>query len=122
MRKSKLIITAIVTGTLFALPVLAAPEIGMQFADGMGLPSFDIRTMVAGVIRSLLGFIGLLLVLIIMMGGFKLMTSGGNEERRAEAMATIKNGIIGMLLIMMSSSISNFVVDAVMNAADNHFS
>jgi hypothetical protein len=77
--------------------------------------------MVAGVIRSLMGFLGIYLVITIMWGGFLMMTHGGNEEKKAEAVATIKNGIIGMILIMSSASIAKFVVDAVSNAAGTYF-
>lgn len=118
--KFRKIAFTVMAGTLMALPAFAAPDIGMRYAEGIGLPQFDIRTMVAGVIRSLLGLVGLWLVVIIMEGGFKLMTNGGNEEKRAEAIATIKNGIIGVMLIAMSSSIANFVIDAVANAAGNY--
>jgi hypothetical protein len=91
-------------------------DIGLSFAEGIGLPTGDIRLMLAGVIRSLLGLVGIFLVIRIMEGGFKYMTHGGNEEARNEAIAIIKNGIIGMMIIMMSSSIANYVVGAVLNA------
>ena len=124
MRRTQKIILGTLTAALAYIltcaPALAAPDIGMNYAEGIGLPQFDIRTMVAGIIRSLLGLLGIWLVIIIMEGGFKLMTHGGNEEKRTEAIATIKNGIIGMILILMSSSIAGFVVNAVANAAGNY--
>lgn len=105
-----------------AAPALAAdPYIGFEYANGLGLPNMDIRTMVAGIIRSLMGFLGLYLVLCIMWGGFLMMTHGGNEEKKAAATATIKNSIIGMIIIMSSASIAKFAVDAVANAAGTHF-
>lgn len=109
-------------GILAAAPALAAdPYLGLEYASGIGLPNMDLRAMVVGVIRSLMGFLGLYLVLCIMWGGFLMMTHGGNEEKRAEAVATIKNGIIGMILIMSSASIAKFAVDAVANAAGSYF-
>lgn len=110
------------SSAFFALPALAAdPYLGLEYANGIGLPNIDIRTMVAGVIRSIMGFLGIYLVIVIMWGGFLMMTHGGNEEKKAEATATIKNGIIGMLVIMSSASIAKFVVDAVANAAGTYF-
>jgi hypothetical protein len=116
------ILSAGIFGLLLAAPALAAdPYLGLEYAGGLGLPNMDIRTMVAGVIRSLMGFLGLYLVLCIMWGGFLMMTHGGNEEKKAAAVATIKNGIIGMVIIMSSASLAKFAVDAVANAAGSQF-
>ncbi|HTM67871.1 MAG TPA: hypothetical protein VL426_01090 [Candidatus Binatia bacterium] len=103
---------------LLAAPVLAAPDLGFGYAQGIGLPvDIDIRGIVANLIRTLLGFLGILLVVQIMWGGFLMMTHGGNEEKRAEAVAVIRNSIIGLVIIMSSASIAKFVVDAVANAS-----
>ncbi len=105
-----------------ASPALADDAyLGLQYASGLGLPSGDIRTMIAGVIRSFMGLLGLYLVLHIMWGGFLMMTHGGDEEARAKAMATIKNAVIGMVIIMSSASITKYVVDALANASGNYF-
>ena len=110
-----------VHGRAFALPTLAAdPYLGLEYARGMGLPSMDIRSLVVNVIRSLMGLLGLVLVMQIMWGGFLLMTHGGNEDRHHKAVATVQNGIIGMILIMSSVSIVNFVVNAVFNATGKY--
>ena len=107
---------------LVASPALASdPYLGLEYARGIGLGGADVRAIAADLIRSLMGFLGLILVMQIMWGGFLMMTHGGNEERHEHAIATIKNGIIGMVLIMSSASIAKFVVDAVMNAAGNVF-
>ncbi len=107
---------------LHAAPVLADDAyLGLQYASGIGLPSEDIRIAVAGFIRSCMGFLGLYLVLQIMWGGFLMMTHGGDEEARAAATATIKNAVIGMVVIMTSASLTKFVIDAVTNAAGNYF-
>lgn len=114
------VITAI-CGIILAAPALAAdPYLGMEYARGMGLPSTDIRTMVANVIRAFMGLLGLILVMQIMWGGFLMMTHGGNEDRKTKAVGTLKGAVIGMILIMMSASIADFVVDAVMNATGSY--
>lgn len=115
-----------VAAVLFTLAA-AAPALGndaylgLQYASGIGLPNYDIRSMIASAIRSLMGFLGLYLVLRILWGGFLMMTHGGGEEKRKEALATIQNGVIGMVIIMSSASIAKFVVNAVANASGNYF-
>ena len=92
-------------------------DLGLSYASGMGLTSFDIRTVIASIIRDFLGLMGLYLVVQIMWGGFLMMTHGGKEDKKAEASATIKNAIIGMIIIMTASSSTKFVIDAVVKAS-----
>lgn len=102
---------------MLAAPALAAqPYLGMEYAGGIGLPDTDIRTLIASLIRSFMAVLGLLLVVQIMRGGFMMMTHGGSEERKATAVGTIKDAVVGMIIIMSSASAARFVVDAVMNA------
>ena len=105
---------------LTALPAAAQVDLGFGYADGLGLPSIDIRSVVANVIRTLMGFLGLLMVIQIMWGGFLMMTTGGDEEKRAAAVATIKNSVIGLFIIMSSVSIVRFVVNALGDAAGTY--
>jgi len=119
--KRNLAIAAVAAWALLtALPALAAPDLGFGYAESLGLPDTDIRTVVANVIRSLMGLLGIWLVIQIMWGGFLMMTHGGNEEKRAEAVGVIRNSIIGMVIIMSSASIARFVIDAIANAASGN--
>lgn len=117
--KKHLITTAAImsAGMLFAFPVGAqSVDIGMEFAGGIGLANVDIRTIVATIIRAALGFVGFILVLQIILSGFQIMASGGSEDARASAILGLKNSIIGFIIIMSASSITHFVVDAVVGA------
>lgn len=118
--KTLKIVAASVPLLLMALPAVAQVDLGFGYAENLGLPTTDVRTVVANVIRSLMGLLGIYLVIQIMWGGFLMMTHGGNEEKRAEAIATIKNSVIGMVLIMSSASIARFIVDAVANASQGY--
>jgi len=75
-----------------------------------GLGNEDPRTIVANLIKVLLGFLGIIAVIIILLGGFKWMTAGGNEEKVSEARKLIFAGIIGLIIILASWGIANFVV------------
>lgn len=106
-----------------ALPAAAvtSSDLGFDYAQGLGLPmQMDIRTVVANLIRTALSFLGLLLVIQIMWGGFLMMTHGGDEEKKAAAMATIKNSVIGLFIIVSSVSIVRFVVNALGDAAGTY--
>lgn len=103
------------TFALAALPMMAAAQIdlGMEEVEAIGLGTEDIRTTISGVIRSFMGLLGLVAVIIILLGGFKWMTAGGSEDKVAEAKKLIISGIIGLIIIMSAFAIATFVIGAI---------
>ncbi len=91
-------------------------DYGLGYAVNIGLPTLDVRALAVGGIRCLLGIMGFVLVLKIIHGGFLMMTHGGSEEARAQAVGMIKDSVIGIVIVMTSSAIVQFVVNAVLNA------
>ena len=89
---------------------------GTDFETGTGLSNnTDPRTMVTNVIKLLLGFLGLVAVIIILYGGFKWMTSGGNDEGVGEAKKIIGAGIIGLVIVLLAYAISTAVIGTIQN-------
>jgi hypothetical protein len=84
--------------------------------DLLGLGNKDPREIAAGVINILLGFLGIVAVVIILIGGFKWMTAGGNEDKTAEARKLITAGIIGLVIILAAFAIAKFVIDQLLSA------
>lgn len=87
-------------------------------ATGLG-DTQDPRIIAANVIRVLLGFLGIIAVVIILFGGFKWMTAGGNDEKVGEARKLMTQGIIGLVIILAAWGIASFVVDAIFTATTN---
>ena len=90
-----------------------------DFSTDTGLGQRDPRAIVASVIRVILGFLGIVAVIIILLGGFKWMTAGGNEDKVAEARKLIVSGIIGLVIIMAAFGIAQFVINSLMKATNN---
>lgn len=105
----------------FSLPAIAAeldPWGGTKdnFATETGLGERDPRDIAASVIRIILGFLGIVAVIIILLGGFKWMTAGGNEDKVGEAKKLITAGIIGLVIILAAFGIATFVLSSLMTA------
>jgi Zn-dependent protease with chaperone function len=62
-----------------------------------------------------MGLLGLVAVVIILLGGFKWMTSGGEETKVGEAKKLIISGVIGLIIILSAYAIANFVVGSILN-------
>jgi hypothetical protein len=81
-----------------------------------GLGNTDPRAMAARAINILLGFMGIIAVVIILLGGFRWMTAAGNEDKVAEAKKIIGAGVIGLVIILTSFGLAQFILNALYNA------
>jgi len=84
--------------------------------NSLGLGNEDPRAMAAAVVNILLGFLGIIAVLIILLGGFKWMTAGGNEDQIGEAKKLLAAGVIGLIIILMAFGLAQFVIQALYEA------
>lgn len=94
-------------------PLASSSEFGIGANDPaaqIGLGSTKLDEAVVQLINVLLGFLGLIAVVIILIGGFRWMTAGGNEDKVGEARKTIFAGIIGLAIILFAWGITIFVV------------
>ncbi|OGY55044.1 MAG: hypothetical protein A3A24_02485 [Candidatus Buchananbacteria bacterium RIFCSPLOWO2_01_FULL_46_12] len=113
----KKLATLATTGAIFtfsALPVLA--QYGLPYGTVTGLGTKDLRAGVMGIVNALLGFLGIIAIVIILWGGFRWMTSAGNEEKVGEAKKIITAGIIGLIIIFISYAIATFVITELVTA------
>ncbi|MBU1612949.1 hypothetical protein KKC87_00765 [Patescibacteria group bacterium] len=84
---------------------------GLQvIEEPLGLPTTDIRLIVANVIRAALGLVGIVMVVLIIYAGFLWMTAGGNEEQITRAKKMIINAVIGLAIILSAYSIVLFAM------------
>ncbi len=104
----------VITPALTLLPASEAQavDVGLNYGEQTGLNDTDPRTIAANIIKVILGFLGILAVIIILVGGFKWMTAAGNEDKVAEAKKIIVAGIIGLVIILAAWAIANFVLNA----------
>jgi len=86
------------------------------FTDATNLGERDPRETIANVINIMLGFLGIMAVIIILIGGFKWMTAGGNEDQVGEAKQWIFSGVIGLVIILASYAIATFVLKQLIKA------
>lgn len=89
-----------------------------EVAEEGGLGAADSDTAIKGIINTVLGFLGLIALVVILLGGFKWMTSGGNDEKVKKAKATLMAGITGLVIVLAAYVIVGFVVEKASLATD----
>lgn len=76
----------------------------------------DPRAIAAQVINILLGFLGIIAVIIILAGGFKWMTAGGNQDKVDEAKKLMSAGVVGLIIVLASFGIAQFIINSLVTA------
>lgn len=63
------------------------------------------------VLRTLIGLLGLVFIVLIILAGFKWMRASGNEEDVKKANQSIKEAIIGLVLTLSAWTIWTFIFE-----------
>ena len=75
---------------------------GINIPDVQGLRKVGFSTVIIDVIGWGLGIAGAVAVLYLIVGGFLYITAGGDEGKIDKAKNTIKNAIIGIVVILLA--------------------
>lgn len=124
---------SIALGVALAVPFLAAVQLPIAHAQGTeldadnllsedfrgatGLGEADLESTIGNIINVVLGFLGIVAVVIVLLGGFKWMTAGGNDEKVAEAKKLLVAGVIGLAIILSAYAITSFVISSLISAS-----
>jgi amino acid transporter len=115
MEKIKKLIKYLPLAVLFS--PLVASALGLTYPDRpTNLPGDQNTTISGTILRYLnvfLGIVGILAVAYLIYGGFRYITSAGNEETAEEAKKIIQNAIIGLIVIILSYIIITVIIKAV---------
>jgi len=96
--------------TVFLNSQTVFAQYGLENAANIGgLPTTNISEIVAKVVDVVLGFLGLIFVVLIIIGGFQWMTSAGSPEKVKSAKSLLTNATIGLLVILAAWGIAQFV-------------
>lgn len=115
-----LLFASILFGLCF-VPTALAQNFGLNEVNtGLGgsLTATDPRVIAGRIISIVLGFLGVLAVILISYAGFLWMSSNGDEEKITTAKKILKNGIIGLLIILASWGIATFIISRLSGAVN----
>lgn len=112
-----LLALVISAGVLFAAPTLAQDVDLDAFGETAGFATdVDLVETIARLIRVVIGFLGVIAVILVLYGGFVWMTAGGNEDRVKKAKRILTNATIGLVIVVSSFAIASFVLNALVGA------
>lgn len=124
---SIMMLSSLLLGGLFAFSsaslAVTAPidrtSLGVEYGEKIGLGNKDIRDTIAAIIKTVMGLLGIVAVVIVLIGGFYWMTAGGDEGRVETGKKWIFSGIIGLAIILSAYALTSFVFDSLLQATTN---
>lgn len=105
---------------IFLVPYLVFAEDAKTMLNSAGIKAGyetgagqnNIGKVVASAINGFLALIGVIFLSYIFYAGYLWMTAGGNEEQINKAKSQLRNGIIGLVIIIGAYAIVNYVLEA----------
>jgi hypothetical protein len=71
---------------------------------------------IADIIKVVLGFLGIVFLILILYAGLMWITSAGNEEKISTAKKVMTAAVIGAAIVLSAYAITYFVIDQLLEA------
>ena len=108
-KRNKIILSALVL-VIMVFPLLASA--GWNMPNGPnGLPNKALDEVIMDITDWVLGFAGIIAILVIVYGGLLYLTSAGNEDQMEKGKKTLMWGILGLVIIGISYAIVDVIVN-----------
>lgn len=78
----------------------------------------DLAEIAGAIIGTFLSLLGVIFLCLVIYAGFVWMTSGGNETKVLKAKKTLRNAIIGLIIIASAYAITSFVFHSILQATN----
>jgi uncharacterized membrane protein len=107
------LVISLILSALFAPPILAADPFGPLHTavNGTGLEkNTSIAAFVGALVQYILGFLGLIFVVLIIYAGFIWTTAQGDTKKVDKAKDMIKQAVIGLVIVFAAYAIATFVL------------
>jgi len=78
----------------------------------VGFTSIGLGQIVANIIQVALSFLAIIFLGLAITAGFKWMTAGGNDDQIKKSQATLKNAIIGLIVVLAAYAITYFIFNS----------
>ena len=97
--------------------LLAAPLVALAAGFAQTVPNFagtvagsDLLGAIKNIVNTLLTLAGIIAAVYIVIGGVRYITSRGDDDAAATAKNTILYAGIGIIVILLSAVITNFII------------
>lgn len=97
-----------------ALGGLEATNLGN--GQGAAQAGAQLPILIGRIIRTILGLLGIIFLVLMVYAGFLWMTARGESDPVDKAKDIIKQSIIGLIIIFLAYALTGFIINAVVRA------
>ena len=97
-------------------PLAGLDATGLGNGGGASNAGNQLPILIGRIIRTILGLLGIIFVVLMVYAGFLWMTARGEEEPVSKAKDIIKQAIIGVIIVFLAYAITGFVINAIVKA------
>jgi len=83
---------------------------GIGYKQDSAPASVQISSWIGMIVRTLIGFIGVVFMVLVWMGALDIIGAGGNDEEVKKGKDKIKNGAIGILIVFSAYLLTNIIL------------
>lgn len=76
----------------------------------------NIQLLVGRIIKTFLGLLGIIFLILILLAGYRWMTARGAEDEISKAKSQLQSSIIGLAIILMAYAVTYFVTEFIYKA------
>ena len=87
---------------------------GEEVIQGYAAPARDLPTSLLFIVNFILGLVGILALVFLVYGGFRYITSRGDDTEIEAAKGMIRSAIIGLVVIGIAAAVVNFFIGSVL--------
>ncbi len=91
-------------------------DVGLGFGQATGLGSADPRLIIANIIRIVLGFLGIIFIILIIYAGWLWLSAAGNADKIDKAKKVLIAAVIGLVIILASFAITSFILSKLLES------
>jgi len=108
--------------SMAVMPFVSAQAYDLSFDNGSTLKTYtklgsqDPAYIVFTIINTGLLFLGMITVILIIVAGFMWLLAGGAEERITKAKDILKGAVIGLVIVMASYGLAQYIFTAIQKA------
>ncbi|MBI2644641.1 hypothetical protein HYW94_00480 [Candidatus Uhrbacteria bacterium] len=88
-----------------------------KVGENASIGTKDLGIIIASIIQTILGLLGVVFIILIIYSGFLWMTASGNDEKIKTAQGHLRNAVIGVAIVIGAQIVTYFVVYNITAAA-----
>ncbi|MFH2232396.1 MAG: hypothetical protein ABII13_04505, partial [Patescibacteria group bacterium] len=77
----------------------------------------DVPTLVNRIVSATLATVGAVFFIMFLWGGWLWMTAGGGTEKVEKSIKTLRNAVIGLIIVATSYALVTFVINVIAKGA-----